>query len=297
VLPRSSSRASGPTDSPEWRTQLDRQLGAFAGGAAELSLHGGDVAPRRRLGGPSGDPRRRGGPEGEGPACAMHLLALQTYRPRQVVIRTSPTHSAATVCVGTTCSLPVNPRTTSRRCSREHTPARPTGLQVSEIGFGGGPIGGIRLGNSYGPTDGRLESQRAVRRACDLGCTFFDTADVVRHGHPKRCSARPLQGLRDKVNVATKSGVTSTTAISPADARPASRRPSAARWRRSSAEPRSTSRTNRELHGVLRALRGGRSWRGCRTDYIDLLQLHNPADQRISHMETYEVLEQLKREG
>src|SRR6185295_6098120 len=28
------------TDSPEWRAQLDRQLGAFAGSAAELSLHG-----------------------------------------------------------------------------------------------------------------------------------------------------------------------------------------------------------------------------------------------------------------
>jgi len=37
----------------------------------------------------------------------MHLRALQTYRPRRVVIRTIAAQPAATVCVGTTCSLPV----------------------------------------------------------------------------------------------------------------------------------------------------------------------------------------------
>jgi len=38
----------------------------------------------------------------------MHLRALQTYRPRRVVIRTIAPQPAATVCVGTTCSLPVS---------------------------------------------------------------------------------------------------------------------------------------------------------------------------------------------
>jgi len=37
----------------------------------------------------------------------MHLLALQTYRPRKVVIRRVAEAPAATVCVGTACSLPV----------------------------------------------------------------------------------------------------------------------------------------------------------------------------------------------
>jgi hypothetical protein len=37
----------------------------------------------------------------------MHLLALQAYRPRKVVIRKIADRPAATVCVGTTCSLPV----------------------------------------------------------------------------------------------------------------------------------------------------------------------------------------------
>src|SRR2546426_9589754 len=50
------------------------------------------------------------GPRGQGRACDMHLLALQTHRPRKVVVRKPaerPAAPAATVCVGTTCSLPV----------------------------------------------------------------------------------------------------------------------------------------------------------------------------------------------
>jgi uncharacterized protein YyaL (SSP411 family) len=99
------------TDKPEWRSRLDRQLGAFAGSAAELSLHGATllratdwaVHPVTRI--------EVAGPAGDGPACAMHLLALQAYRPRKVVVRTvaaTPAAPAATVCVGTTCSLPVH---------------------------------------------------------------------------------------------------------------------------------------------------------------------------------------------
>jgi len=96
------------TDHAEWRTQLDRQLGAFAGAAGELSLHGATllraadwaVHPATRI--------EVAGPAGEGPACAMHLLALQAYRPRKVVVRRIATAAAATVCVGTTCSLPVD---------------------------------------------------------------------------------------------------------------------------------------------------------------------------------------------
>jgi uncharacterized protein YyaL (SSP411 family) len=95
------------TDKPEWRERLDRQLAAFAGGARELSLYGSTllravdwaVHPITRI--------EVRGPRGDGPACAMHLLALQTYRPRKVVVRTVAELAAATVCVGTTCSLPV----------------------------------------------------------------------------------------------------------------------------------------------------------------------------------------------
>jgi uncharacterized protein len=95
------------TDKPEWRDRLDRQLGAFAGSARELSLYGSTllraidwaVNPVTRI--------EVAGPKGDGPACAMHLVALQAYRPRKVVIRKIAERPAATVCVGTSCSLPV----------------------------------------------------------------------------------------------------------------------------------------------------------------------------------------------
>ncbi|PYP62766.1 MAG: hypothetical protein DMD37_08680, partial [Gemmatimonadetes bacterium] len=50
------------------------------------------------------------GPAGPGPACDMHLEALRAYRPRKVVVRRVAERPAATVCVGTTCSLPVTER-------------------------------------------------------------------------------------------------------------------------------------------------------------------------------------------
>jgi uncharacterized protein len=101
------ARLAALTDKPAWRARLDRQLAAFAGGARDLSLYGATllravdwaVHPVTRI--------DVAGPSGEGPACAMHLLALQTYRPRKAVVRTVAARPRATVCVGTTCSLPV----------------------------------------------------------------------------------------------------------------------------------------------------------------------------------------------
>jgi hypothetical protein len=38
----------------------------------------------------------------------MHLRALQAYRPRKVVVRALAERATATVCVGSTCALPVS---------------------------------------------------------------------------------------------------------------------------------------------------------------------------------------------
>jgi uncharacterized protein YyaL (SSP411 family) len=95
------------TDDPQWRRWLDLELASFAGAAPLLSLHGATllravdwaVHPVSRV--------EVTGPRGDGAACAMHLAALQSYRPRKVVIRKHGAAPTATVCVGTTCSLPV----------------------------------------------------------------------------------------------------------------------------------------------------------------------------------------------
>jgi len=171
-----------------------------------------------------------------------------------------------------------------------------TGLQVSEIGFGGWAIGGNAFGNSYGPTDD-AESQRAVRRAYDLGCTFFDTADVYGHGHSEEVLGAALQGLRDKVIVATKVGGNFYNR----DIHPLMRDRVAQTVGRplEEIERGATLNVTHDANFTASYVRFAveRSLARLRTEYIDLLQLHNPPINVISTMETYEVLEQLKREG
>ena len=96
------------TDKAEWRERLDRHLAAFAGSARELSLHGSTLLRAVDWAVHPGTRIEVRGPRGDGPACAMHLLALQTYRPRKVVVRTIADRPAATVCLGATCSMPVS---------------------------------------------------------------------------------------------------------------------------------------------------------------------------------------------
>src|SRR5881296_3184107 len=80
-----------------------------------------------------------------------------------------------------------------------------TGLEVSEVGFGAWAIGGNAHGNSYGDTKDE-ESIRSIERAVDLGCNFFDTADVYGHGHSEELLGRALAEHRSDVIIATKVG-------------------------------------------------------------------------------------------
>ncbi|MFD9003536.1 aldo/keto reductase [Streptomyces sp. NPDC059582] len=85
-----------------------------------------------------------------------------------------------------------------------------SGIRVSALGFGCWAIGGEwqtpdgqPLG--WGKVDDD-ESVRAIRRALDLGVTFFDTADAYGTGHSERVLGRALGKRRDDVVVATKWG-------------------------------------------------------------------------------------------
>lgn len=171
-----------------------------------------------------------------------------------------------------------------------------TDLAVSEVGFGGWAIGGDRYGNSYGPTDD-AESIRAVHRAVDLGCNFFDTADVYGHGHSEALLGEALAGLRHHVILATTLGGNFYNRdvhpllrdrIGQAAGMPFERIPPDA--------PLAVTHDANFSPDYLRfAL--ARSLERLRTDYVDLLQLHNPPLHLIGAMETYAVLEDLKRAG
>lgn len=142
-----------------------------------------------------------------------------------------------------------------------------TDLQVSEIGFGAWAIGGNKHGHSYGATDD-AESLRAIKRAFDLGCTFFDTADIYGHGLSEKLLSQALRAHRQSCVIATKVG-------------------------------------NDFYHGPFRknfdpdyirfAL--DKSLQRLQTDYIDLYQLHNPPLMMLERGEYYGILDELKSAG
>jgi aryl-alcohol dehydrogenase-like predicted oxidoreductase len=73
-----------------------------------------------------------------------------------------------------------------------------TGLEVSEVGFGGAGIGG-----AYGASS-EDECVRAIRRAVDLGIDFFDTSPVYGNTRSEERLGTALSGLREGVVLATK---------------------------------------------------------------------------------------------
>ena len=142
-----------------------------------------------------------------------------------------------------------------------------TGLKVSEVGFGAWAIGGNAHGNSYGQTDDK-QSVEAIERAIDLGCNFFDTADVYGHGHSEELLGQALQDKRSEFVIATKVG---------GDFYHGSPR---------------MNFTSDYLEFAL-----AKSCERLRTDHVDLYQLHNPPVQIIKDGRVFKTLEKLKATG
>jgi len=126
-----------------------------------------------------------------------------------------------------------------------------SGIEVSALGMGcwaiGGPFWSGAQPLGWGEVDDD-ESVRAVRRALDLGVTFFDTANVYGAGHSERVLGRALGDRRAEVVIATKWGNTFDERT------------------RQTGEPDSTPA------GVRTALEA--SLRRLGTDHVDLYQLH-----------------------
>lgn len=149
------------------------------------------------------------------------------------------------------------------------------GIEVSPVGFGCWAIGGPFANTSgeplgWGEVDDE-ESVRAVRRAVELGVTFFDTADVYGAGHSERVLGKAFAGIRDQVVIATK-------------------------WGNAFDESRRVM-THKDgsveyLHKAIRA-----SLDRLGTDYVDLYQLHIDDVSTEQAVALREACEDLVREG
>lgn len=90
-----------------------------------------------------------------------------------------------------------------------------TGIPISEIGLGcwgiGGPFWDGNGWMGYGDADD-AESLRCLRRAAELGVTFYDTASVYGCGHSEELVGEAFEGRTDVV-ISTKFGFTFDAAL------------------------------------------------------------------------------------
>jgi aryl-alcohol dehydrogenase-like predicted oxidoreductase len=155
-----------------------------------------------------------------------------------------------------------------------------SGIEVSALGLGcwaiGGPWRFAGAPAGWSQVDD-AESLRALRRARELGVTFFDTAATYGTGHSERLLGKAFRGSRDDVVIATKFGF---------DIDEPAR----------SAVPYDGDEANGD---VARRLRGDlqESLRRLQTDYVDVYLLH-PGGLRVERaLEARDVLDDLVQEG
>src|SRR5438093_10467336 len=81
-----------------------------------------------------------------------------------------------------------------------------TGARVSAIGFGGAPAGLSGYLGAYdaAAVESQAEVERAIRRALELGVTYFDTAPGYGGGISEEVYRRGLGADRGRVFLATK---------------------------------------------------------------------------------------------
>jgi aryl-alcohol dehydrogenase-like predicted oxidoreductase len=155
-----------------------------------------------------------------------------------------------------------------------------SGIEVSALGLGCWAIGGPWTFNGMpagwsGVDD--AESLRALRRALDLGLTFFDTAANYGAGHSERLLGQALKGRRDRVVVSTKFGYQVDEEAK-----------SAVHFDESEEDSDVAGRLRESLEASLRRLD---------TDYVDVYLIHVWGLQLERAFAARDILEDLVREG
>lgn len=145
-----------------------------------------------------------------------------------------------------------------------------TDVVCSEIGFG---VWTLAAGWWGTYTD--EECVRLLRKAVDLGITFFDTAPTYGDGRGETILAKALGDLRDRVVYSTKFGYDTEMEW----------KPEGHQERPHRVDPEFT---RRAVEASLRRLG---------TDVVDVLQLHNPRMDHLQRDDLWALLEDLRTEG
>ena len=140
-------------------------------------------------------------------------------------------------------------------------------IQFSEIGFGAWGIGGITQGpTSYGEVQYKTAID-ALNSALNNGITYYDTSNVYGAGESEKRIADAFSSIRDDVIIGTKAGLISY------DSRPDYK----------------VNSIQSSIHSSLKRLR---------TDYIDILYLHNVTIDELQEVSELSIfLDKLKLEG
>lgn len=83
-----------------------------------------------------------------------------------------------------------------------------TNLEVTRIGLGGYPFGGVNRARGWDPftPEGRALAVRTIHAALDAGVNYIDTAPSYGEGNSESIIGEATQGLRDRFFLASKVG-------------------------------------------------------------------------------------------
>jgi len=146
-----------------------------------------------------------------------------------------------------------------------------SGIVVSEIGFGAWSIGLDWWGKKIDDEEGL----RMLKRAYDLGITFYDTADIYGKGRSEKLIAQAFKGMRNEVVLSTKFGYDIYSGV----------------------EQIGHNELPQKFDEEFVRYALGQSLARLETDYIDLYNLHNPKMSAIQDDSTFRLLNQLINEG
>ncbi|MDP9197535.1 MAG: aldo/keto reductase [Thermoproteota archaeon] len=145
-----------------------------------------------------------------------------------------------------------------------------SGIIVSEIGFGAWTIGLDWWGKKIEDD----EATKMLKRAYDLGITFYDTADLYGKGRSEKLIGKAFKDTRNEIIYSTKWGYDFYNA-------------------------------EQIGHNELPQLHDStflthsleRSLERLQTDYVDVYSLHNPKMQAIENIEIFSSLEKIMKDG